>query len=151
MVNKVKKGINQHWQPIQWYLFFCERSHFFNKNKIPLNPLSVLVYPLFHLFLSYISIYIYPNFHYRQYDRRSNCKDKYNLTEFWVFLLFACLTKVKEHCQSYYYQQLEVTGAFMPFPKWLARNKRQKASTRIWNRMADSISLEHKWYAYWVS
>ena len=94
-------------------------------------------------------LYIFINTSARAgYDTRSIFKRSLKRFEFRVFLfLDCCLTKAEEPSLSYY---LPIAGGriigFIPFPKVLVLCEMQSVSSRIWTRVAVSISYDDNHY-----
>ena len=56
------------------------------------------------------------------------------------FSLTGCLIKTKDISLFYYFFRVSEGRGFMPFIKAFARREKETASSRIWTRVADSIS-----------
>ena len=83
------------------------------------------------------------------YDTRSIFKRSLTgLNSEFSFSYTSCLTKAEEHSLSYY---LPIAGGriigFVPFPRVLGLCEMQSVSSRIWTRVAESISYDDNHYS----
>ena len=80
------------------------------------------------------------------YDTRSILKRSLTgLNSEFSFSLTSCLTKAEEPSLSYYLTIGRIIG-FIPFPRVLVLCEMQSASSRIWTRVAVSISYNDNHY-----
>ena len=95
------------------------------------------------------ALYIFTNTSARAgYDTRSIFKRSLtSLNSEFSFSLTSCLTKAEEHNLSYY---LPIAGGriigFIPFPMLFVQREMQLAWSRIWTRVAVSISYDDNHY-----
>ena len=97
-----------------------------------------------YIFGSYIYIFTNPSAR-AGYDTRSICfkRSLTGLNSEFSFSLTSCLTKAQEPSLSYYLPIAigRIIG-FIPFPKELVLCEMQSVSSRIWTRVAVSISYD---------
>ena len=114
------------------------------------NPCNQLINEIANQLLTYKSyMYIFTNPSARAgYDTRSIFRRRLTgLNSEFSFSWTSCLTKAEEPSLSYY---LPIAGGriivFLPFPRVLVLCEMQPVSSRIWTRVAVSISYDNNHY-----
>ena len=117
-----------------------DRQHIFQHKMIPTNT--------FNLLTSNNYAFTQPLLPQAGYDTRSIFRQsKAELNSEFSFSKTSCLTMTIKSSLPYYLPIAEGrTDGFMPIPRVLVQNERQRAVFRIWTQVADFISYDNNLY-----